>query len=104
MKRLIVLLMVVATACATPTAEQREREARIKAREREQKRGAPYVRITNNAEVVKGCELMGGITKFEKVARFQDHVVRFGGNVGYVVATNEDGEMIGEAYLCQSPQ
>ena len=88
-------------------AEQQDRKAqeraisdRISAHEQADKEAARQVRITNNPEVVKGCELVGNLTRFEKVKRFQQDVVRADGNVGYVVATNEDGQVIGEAYRC----
>jgi hypothetical protein len=83
--------------------QQAERDARIKEREREEKqakKSAFRTRVTNNPDATKGCEFLESLTRYEKVIHFQEGVVRAGGNLGYVVATNEDGEVIGEAYKC----
>jgi hypothetical protein len=57
-------------------------------------------RVTSNPEAVKGCRFVGSFSEFQQVSRFQENVVRTGGNLGYVVATNKDGEVIGESYRC----
>ncbi len=57
-------------------------------------------RVTNNPEAVKGCKFLESFVQYQKVSRFQEDVVRAGGNLGYVVATNRDGDVIGESYLC----
>lgn len=103
MKRALLLLTVFVVACATPSPAQRERDERLRQRERDDNAAVRFVRVTNNPDAVKGCELLGGITKFEKVEKFQKDVAKAGGNVGYVVATNEDGQLMGEAYNCPSP-
>lgn len=64
------------------------------------KPSAHKTRVTNNAEAVKGCKFLESFDDYQKVSHFQDDVVRTGGNIGYVVATNRDGDVIGESYLC----
>jgi hypothetical protein len=61
---------------------------------------APRTRITNNPEAVKGCKFLASFAQYQKVSSFQEDVVRAGGNLGYIVATNRDGDVIGESYLC----
>lgn len=58
------------------------------------------IRITSNPEAVKGCRFLESFVDFESVLRFQEDVGRLGGNVGYVVATKPNGDVIGESYLC----
>jgi hypothetical protein len=62
--------------------------------------GVSRTRVTSNPEAVKGCRFLASFSEFEPVSRFQENVVRTGGNLGYVVATNKDGEVIGESYSC----
>jgi len=57
-------------------------------------------RVTSNPEAVKGCKFLESFADYQKVSRFQEVVVGAGGNVGYIVATNQNGEVIGESYLC----
>ena len=63
-------------------------------------KSAPRTRITNNPEAVKGCRFLESFAQYQKVSSFQEDVVRAGGNLGYIVATNRDGDVIGESYLC----
>jgi hypothetical protein len=63
-------------------------------------KSAYKTRVTSNPEAVKGCRFLASFAEYEKVSRFQEDVVRAGGNIGYVVATNQNGDVIGEAYLC----
>ncbi len=63
-------------------------------------KSAYSTRVTNNPEAVKGCRFLASFAEYEKVSRFQEDVVRAGGNLGYVVATNQNGDVIGESYLC----
>jgi len=63
-------------------------------------KGAYETRVTSNPEAVKGCRFLASFVEYRKVSLFQEDVVRTGGNLGYVVATNRDGEVIGESYLC----
>ncbi len=58
------------------------------------------IRITSNPEAVKGCKFLESFVDFESVLGFQEDVARVGGNVGYVVATKPNGDVIGESYLC----
>lgn len=118
MKRVWLASLLLVAACATQTQEQKDKKtreeeisARISAKEHEDERETARrksrsykVRVTNNAETIRGCELLGAITRFQSVKRFQESVSLLDGNVGYIVATNEDGEMIGEAYLCEQPK
>ena len=62
--------------------------------------GASKTRVTSNPEAVKGCRYLESFLQYRTVAAFQEDVVRSGGNVGYVVATNRDGEVVGESYSC----
>ena len=57
-------------------------------------------RVTNNPEAVKGCKFLESFSEYQKVLQFQENVVRAGGNVGYIVATNQNGDVIGESYSC----
>jgi hypothetical protein len=66
----------------------------------EPKRNVSKTRVTNNPEAVKGCKFLESFVEYHKVSRFQEDVVRAGGNLGYIVATNQDGDVIGESYLC----
>ncbi len=85
---------------AKPEVVTREQtEAKIKAPE-QAKRIASTTRVTNNPEAVKGCKFLESFAEYQKVARFQDDVVRAGGNVGFIVAANQDGDVIGESYRC----
>jgi hypothetical protein len=61
------------------------------------------IRVTNNPEAVRGCRFLASLTEYQSVSRFQDSVARTGGDVGYVVASNRDGEVIGESYRCAGP-
>jgi hypothetical protein len=63
-------------------------------------KSAARTRITNNPEAVKGCKFLESFAQYQKVSSFQEDVVRAGGNLGYIVATNRDGDVIGESYLC----
>jgi hypothetical protein len=60
-------------------------------------------RVTSNPEAVHGCRFLESYTTYRSVSQFQADVVRTGGNVGLVVATNRDGDVIGESYSC-SPE
>lgn len=98
-------LLTLLTGCATNhgSPQQAERDARIREREqaeKQAKKSAYRTRVTNNPEATKGCQFLESLTRYVKVIHFQQDVVRAGGNLGYVVATNEDGEVIGEAYRC----
>ena len=62
------------------------------------------MRITNNPEAVKGCKFLESFAQYQKVSSFQESVVRAGGNLGYIVATNQNGDVIGESYLCSRRQ
>jgi hypothetical protein len=85
---------------AKPEVVQREQpEAKIKAPE-PAKKSASRTRVTSNPEAVKGCKFLESFVEYRKVARFQEDVVRAGGNVGFIVAANQDGDVIGESYLC----
>jgi hypothetical protein len=85
---------------AKPEVVTREQpEAKIKAPE-PAKKSASKTRVTNNPEAVKGCRFLESFVEYRKVARFQEDVVRAGGNVGFIVAANQDGDVIGESYLC----
>ncbi len=64
------------------------------------KQSASRTRVTNNPEAVKDCKFLESFAEYQKVSRFQEDVIRAGGNLGYVVATNQVGDVIGEAYLC----
>ncbi len=57
-------------------------------------------RVTNNPEAVKGCKFLQSFVEYQKVSHFQEGVVGAGGNLGYIVAANQNGEVIGESYLC----
>jgi hypothetical protein len=57
-------------------------------------------RVTSNPEAVKGCKFLKSFADYRSVSSFQEAVVKAGGNLGYVVATNRDGDVIGESYLC----
>jgi hypothetical protein len=61
---------------------------------------ASKTRVTNNPEAVKGCRFLASFAEYQKVSHFQEDVVRAGGNLGYIVATNQNGDVIGESYLC----
>lgn len=74
-------------------------EAKVEAPE-ETKKSAHKTRVTNNPEAVKGCRFLESFVEYQEVSRFQEDVVRAGGNLGYIVATNRDGHVIGESYLC----
>ncbi len=64
------------------------------------KKSAYETRVTNNPEAVKGCKFLESFAESRKVSRFQEDVVKAGGNLGYIVATNQNGDVIGESYLC----
>ena len=66
----------------------------------ELKKSASRTRVTNNPEAVKGCKFLESFVEYHTVSRFQEGVVRAGGNLGYIVATNQNGDVIGESYLC----
>ena len=87
------------TAAADGAAARAEPEAKINALG-QTKRSAHKTRVTNNPEAVKGCKFLESFVEYESVLRFQEDVVKVGGNVGYVVATNQNGDVIGESYLC----
>lgn len=74
-------------------------EAQIRAPD-QAKESAYTTRVTNNPEAVKGCKFLKSFAEYQKVFHFQEDVVRAGGNLGYIVATNRDGDVIGESYLC----
>jgi hypothetical protein len=74
-------------------------EAKIRASDQAKER-AHRTRVTNNPEAVKGCKFLESFVEYQKVFHFQEDVVRAGGNLGYIVATNQDGDVIGESYLC----
>jgi hypothetical protein len=57
-------------------------------------------RVTSNPEAVRGCRFLASFSEYQTVSRFQEAVARAGGDVGYVVASNRDGEVIGESYRC----
>ncbi len=63
-------------------------------------KSAYKTRVTNNPEAVRGCRFLASFAEYENVSRFQEDVVRVGGNIGYIVATNQNGDVIGESYLC----
>jgi|APFre7841882630_1041343.scaffolds.fasta_scaffold15817_3 hypothetical protein len=84
---------------AKPEVVTRRAEAKAKAPEQAE-RIASKTRVTNNPEAVKGCKFLESFVEYQKVARFQEDVVRAGGNVGYIVAATQDGDVIGESYLC----
>jgi hypothetical protein len=85
---------------AKPEVVQREQpDEKVKAPE-PAKKSASRTRVTSNPEAVKGCQFLENFVEYRKVARFQEDVVRAGGNVGFIVAANQDGDVIGESYLC----
>lgn len=61
---------------------------------------ASETRVTNNPEAVKGCKFLASFAGYQSVSRFQEAVVKAGGNLGYIVAANQNGDVIGESYLC----
>ena len=63
-------------------------------------RSVSGTRVTSNPEAVKGCKFMKSFADYRSVSLFQEAVVKAGGNLGYVVAANKDGEVVGESYLC----
>jgi hypothetical protein len=63
-------------------------------------KASPGPRVTSNPEAVKGCKFLESFSTYRSVLRFQEDVVKAGGNVGLVVATNRDGDVIGESYSC----
>jgi len=79
------------------TREQPEAEIAVPAPPR---KSAYKTRVTNNPEAVKGCRFLESFVEYQKVSQFQEDVVRAGGNLGYIVATNQNGDVIGESYLC----
>ena len=74
-------------------------EAKIDAPQ-ETRKSTHKTRVTNNPEAVKGCKFLQSFVEYQDVSRFQEDVVRAGGNLGYIVAANKDGQVIGESYLC----
>jgi hypothetical protein len=66
-------------------------------------KGGPAARVTNNPEAVRGCRFLASFTEYQTVSRLQDAVARSGGDVAYIVASNRDGEVIGESYRCAAP-
>ncbi len=60
-------------------------------------------RVTNNSEAVRGCRFLASFTEYQAVSLFQEAVARTGGDVAYVVASNRDGEVVGESYRCGGP-
>jgi outer membrane biosynthesis protein TonB len=68
--------------------------------EKDATKSVSKTRVTNNPEAVKGCKFLESFSEYQKVLQFQESVVRAGGNLGYVVATNQNGDVIGESYLC----
>ncbi len=64
------------------------------------KGNASRTRVTNNPEAVKGCKFLESLAVYQSVSHFQEDVVRAGGNLGYIVAANKEGDVIGESYLC----
>jgi hypothetical protein len=89
-------------ATVTPARSDSAKDlAEVKARPSEQPtRNAFKMRVTNNPEAVKGCKFLASFLEYQKVSGFQDDVGRAGGNIGYVVAANQSGDVIGEAYFC----
>ena len=67
------------------------------------KAGAFETRVTSNPEAVRGCRFLASFTQYQAVNVFQESVAKAGGDVGYVVASNREGEIIGEAYRCAAP-
>jgi hypothetical protein len=91
---------VPAQSEAKPEVITREQpKERVKAPEEVKKNGYK-TRVTNNPEAVRGCKFLESFVEYQQVSHFQEDVVRAGGNLGYVVATNQDGDVIGESYLC----
>ena len=84
---------------AKPEAQREQPDEKVKAPE-PAKKSASRTRVTSNPEAVKGCQFLESFVEYRKVARFQEDVVRAGGNVGFIVAANQDGDVIGESYLC----
>jgi hypothetical protein len=91
-----------AAAAPAPAAPIAAPSTPITAAEQEPKAG-PIARVTNNPEAVRGCRFLASFTEFQAVSRFQEAVARSGGDVAYVVASNKDGEVIGESYRCAAP-
>ena len=87
------------TSAPVAAAAKEEPEAKIKPPDQTKTSGRK-TRITNNPEAVKGCKFLESFVEYESVLRFQEDVVRVGGNVGYVVATKQNGDVIGESYSC----
>jgi len=86
------------TLAPVEAAATKEPQAKIQPPDQARKSGHK-TRITNNPEAVKGCKFLESFVEYESVLRFQEDVVKEGGNVGYVVATNQNGDVIGESYL-----
>ncbi len=89
-----------AAATPAPVAAAARQTPEAKILTPDQKTSARKTRITSNPEAVKGCKFLESFADFESVSRFQEAVGRAGGNVGYVVATKPNGDVIGESYLC----
>lgn len=87
------------TLAPVEAAARKEPQAKITPPDQGKKSGHK-TRVTNNPEAVKGCKFLESFVEYENVLRFQEDVVKAGGNVGYVVATNPNGDVIGESYLC----
>ena len=89
-----------AAGASAPVAAAAKEEPEAKIKAPDQTKSGRKTRITNNPEAVKGCKFLESFVEYESVLRFQEDVVRVGGNVGYVVATNQNGDVIGESYSC----
>jgi hypothetical protein len=89
-----------APSAASPDVTAREQpEAKVETSQRATK-SVYDTRVTSNPEAVRGCKFLESFAEYRTVLHFQEDVVRAGGNLGYVVATNKDGDIIGESYLC----
>jgi hypothetical protein len=89
-----------APSASSPGVTAREQpEARVDTSPRATK-SAYDTRVTSNPEAVSGCRFLASFAEYRKVSRFQEDVVKAGGNLGFVVGTNKDGDVIGEAYAC----
>jgi hypothetical protein len=88
-------------ATVTPAHTQSlTRPPEAKATPEPPKRDASRTRVTSNPEAIKGCKFLASFASYRRVSQFQEDVLKSGGNIGYVVASNQDGDVIGESYLC----
>ena len=96
MKKIIVVLALLAASCVSASPE------------------AQNVRVTNNPDVVRGCEFLGnvkamsgwggaagsGLAAHNIEETLKERTYKLGGNVVYVVG-NAGSKGTGEAYRCK---